>query len=146
MRIARAWPVALLAAFLAHNLEEALTYPLYREDVQDFVRANLAAGFTAPSPASFYLALIVVSGLATAAMGLAVVCPAKPISPLLVRGMAWIMLANVFLPHLPAAILLGGYVPGLVTALAINLPLALVALLATRENRQPAAFGKRSAE
>ena len=146
MRIARAWPVALLAAFLVHNLEEALTYPLYREDVQDFVRANLAAGFTAPSSAGFHLALIVVSGLAIVAMGLAVICPAKPISTLLVRGLSWIMLGNVFLPHLPAAILLGGYVPGLVTALAINLPLALTALLATRGKRQPAALFKRPAE
>jgi hypothetical protein len=40
---------------------------------------------------------------------------------ILVAALLW----NVFAPHLPAAMLLGGYAPGVVTAVAINLPFAL---------------------
>ncbi len=34
------------------------------------------------------------------------------------------MLGNVFIPHVPAAILLGGYAPGIVTAVLLNFPIA----------------------
>ena len=44
------------------------------------------------------------------------------------------MLVNVFVPHVPAAILFHGYAPGVVTAVSINLPLASwLALRAVRE-------------
>jgi hypothetical protein len=33
-----------------------------------------------------------------------------------------LLLVNVFVPHIPAAVALGGYAPGLATAVAINLP------------------------
>src|SRR5437660_2794948 len=48
------------------------------------------------------------------------------------RGAAWavlfvqsLFLVNVFLPHLPAAVILGGYAPGVVTAVAIQLPYSI---------------------
>ena len=44
---------------------------------------------------------------------------------LVVRITALILLANVMVPHVPAAIALGGYAPGVVTAVALNLPLSL---------------------
>jgi len=40
----------------------------------------------------------------------------------LLSGYVWIMLVNVFFPHLLAAIWLKQYVPGLGTALVLNLP------------------------
>lgn len=44
------------------------------------------------------------------------------------------MLANVFVPHLPAAIRFRGYAPGVITAVAINLPLmTFLALRAVRD-------------
>jgi hypothetical protein len=41
----------------------------------------------------------------------------------LLGGYAFVMLVNVFFPHLLAAIWLNQYVPGLGTALALNLPI-----------------------
>lgn len=44
------------------------------------------------------------------------------------------MLANVFVPHLPAAIRFRGYAPGVISAVAINLPLmTFLALRAVRD-------------
>lgn len=41
------------------------------------------------------------------------------------RVVASVLLANVMLPHVPAAILLGGYATGVVTAVVLNLLLNL---------------------
>lgn len=41
---------------------------------------------------------------------------------------ASIYLANVFLPHVPAAIVAKGYAPGVITAVAVNLPFVLFLL------------------
>lgn len=40
----------------------------------------------------------------------------------MVCGLGGVFLANVFLPHIPAAILAGGYSPGVLTAALVNLP------------------------
>ena len=34
------------------------------------------------------------------------------------------MVVNVVVPHVPAAVLTGGYVPGVVSAVLVNLPVA----------------------
>ena len=56
------------------------------------------------------------------------------------------MLVNVFVPHVPAAILFRGYAPGVVTAVFINLPLmSWLVLRAVQERwvvgRKAVAFG-----
>lgn len=93
-----------------HNLEEALTMPSW----------SLAHGQGLVSEGGFRFALIVLTALAWLTTALA----AR-------RGGRWeranegyqgAMLANVLLPHLFGAILLGGYVPGLLTALCLSLP------------------------
>ncbi|MEV5748078.1 HXXEE domain-containing protein [Actinoallomurus sp. NPDC052308] len=43
-------------------------------------------------------------------------------------GMAGVMLLNVALPHVPAAVAARGYAPGLVTAVGLNLPIGLAVL------------------
>lgn len=44
------------------------------------------------------------------------------------------MLANVFIPHVPATLMLRSYTPGVVTAVLINLPvMSLLAIQAVRE-------------
>jgi hypothetical protein len=115
------WFVAAFA--LLHNLEEALTMPAFAP-----VLRERASGVAPPELQSvtehlswFYAALAIVT-----------------IIPLLVviaaghwrnRATSWavvlvqsIFLVNVFVPHVPAAMILGGYAPGIVTAVAIQLP------------------------
>lgn len=55
--------------------------------------------------------------------------PPRPWTTVALRLLAAVMVLNVVVPHLPAAVLTGGYVPGLVTALLINLPVATAFLV-----------------
>lgn len=131
-RIGRSGPLLLLAASLLHNGEEALTYPAARPQVEEAIGSILSIAFVAPSVAGFRALLAVVSVAAMLAIGWAVLHRGSPLALLLVRGLAWIMLANVAIPHLPAAFLFGGYAPGLATAVLLNLPVAAYVLVATR--------------
>ncbi len=45
-----------------------------------------------------------------------------------VLTIASVFLANVFLPHLPAAVMARGYAPGILTALMVHLPFTLCLL------------------
>lgn len=122
--IARIFPIALLVAFLLHNAEEAISYGSYREPSQVLIRTLFVHSYSAPSADSFHAALLAVSAVGSAAMIWARLNPLRPAAAVLVRGLALLMLGNVFIPHVPAAILLGGYAPGVVTAVFLNLPLA----------------------
>ena len=125
-------PAALLAAFLLHNVEEALTFDSYREASQSALQNLGWTDFSAPTVGSFLLALAAVSLAAGLAMTWALLQPSRRSSAILVKGLAWIMLLNVLLPHLPAAVLFNGYTPGLLTALFINVPVACFVLLQLR--------------
>jgi hypothetical protein len=62
------------------------------------------------------------------ALSLTIVATAgRPTSrkPYLVVLLAGVMLLNVLIPHLPAAVAFGGYAPGVVTAVLINAPVCL---------------------
>ena len=133
----RRWlPALLLFAFLLHNAEEAVTYGTYREPSQSLVRVTFYDHYSAPSVGAFYVALAVVSIAASLAVVWALAYPSRPTSPLLTRGLALIMLLNVILPHVPAAILLGGYAPGVLSAVTLNLPLALFTLFRYQAQKQ----------
>lgn len=120
-------PVALLVCFLVHNSEEALTYGRYRE--RSAALLNRLMGVPGvPSEAAFHLALMLVSLLAAVAMVVVIARPAAPLARSVTIALAAVMLVNVAVPHVPAALLLGGYAPGVVTAVLLNLPVALLAL------------------
>ena len=52
----------------------------------------------------------------------------------LIFGYIVTMLANVFIPHIPASLLFRSYTPGVVTAVLINLPvMSFLAIQAVRE-------------
>ena len=122
-------PTVLLLAFLLHNLEEALTFGAFRQAAETLLRKLTSSEFSTPSYHSFLSALVVVSLIAALAMAWAILQPSRRSALVLVQGLAWIMLINVFVPHVPAAILLGGYAPGLITAVFVNLPIAGFALV-----------------
>jgi hypothetical protein len=117
------WVLAPVAAL--HNFEEWLTIPTYGE-IGGSVAARFNVRVTALPWEAIQLGLIIV----TIAPALIVLWAstgrenrAKDFLVLLVAG---IFLANVFLPRIPAAIMAGGYAPGVATAVAINLPFCLL--------------------
>lgn len=120
----RIFPIVLLVAFLLHNAEEAISYSSYRELSQALIRTVFFHSYSAPSTHSFHVALLAVSAFGSAAMIWARLNPSRPAAVMLVRGLALLMLGNVFIPHVPAAILLGGYAPGVVTAVLMHVPIA----------------------
>jgi len=130
--IDRILPIALLLAFVLHNAEEAISYSSYRDTSQALIRAAFFDSYSAPSVCTFHGALLAVSAVASAAMIWARLNSSRPTAAILVRGLALLMLGNVFIPHVPAAILLGGYAPGFVTAVLLNLPIAGFVLLRLR--------------
>ncbi|GGJ89680.1 hypothetical protein GCM10010123_19320 [Pilimelia anulata] len=113
----------LLAAFAVHNTEEALTAPRYF----DRMRGELPIPW--PSAGAFQLATVTVTFVALLATAIAV----RRQHTAYVTALAWIMLANTVVPHVPLAILSGGYAPGLITALLLNLPAGLLWLRLRRD-------------
>lgn len=116
------WLVAIFAVL--HNLEEALTIPSYAPEVRQRLSRLLPSTVLAATEdlSWFYVALAVAT-----VVPILVVLVATTGRPS--RGAAWtvafvqsLLLVNVVVPHIPAALALGGYAPGLATAVAINLP------------------------
>ena len=107
-----------------HNLEEWLTFPRFGEVTSDLLRRW---GFHVPEPP--WSATQTALGLAT-------------LGPLVLVGVAttrsspiwtWLLLllqmqlaVNVLLPHVPAALAVGGYSPGVLTAVLVNMPFTIV--------------------
>ncbi|WP_112134577.1 HXXEE domain-containing protein [Glycomyces dulcitolivorans] len=119
------WAWAVFGAFAVHNLEEALTAPAFFNDLPP----DLPIPW--PSAAAFQIATAVVT-----LIGLALILFAIRINKTWpVTLLATVMLINVAIPHIPAAILNGGYAPGVVTAVLLNLPIDLLWLLKFRKQR-----------
>ena len=116
------WAWAVFGAFAIHNLEEALAAPAY------FDRMEGRLPIPWPNAGVFQAAtaLVTVVGLV---LTLVAVRRSRP-GP--VTLIASIMLVNVMVPHVPLALLSGGYAPGVVTALLLNLPIDLLWLLRYR--------------
>lgn len=112
----------LLAAALAlHDAEEAFAYPRLRPAILEIIP------FAPPAAASWAaLAVVTLAGVAAAAW--AGRGPASAGKMAVLRAIAAILLVNVLVPHVPAAVVLGGYAPGVITAVALNLPAAVLAL------------------
>jgi hypothetical protein len=103
-----------LVAVTLHNLEEAVLLPAWsrqggpwRRPVEQIPFRFAALVFTLLAYLCAYLGLM--GGKQSAGV-------------YLLGGYAFVMLLNVVFPHLLAAIRLNQYVPGLGTALALNLP------------------------
>lgn len=126
----------LAAAFAAHNLEEGLAFPAMRDAIA--ARAHAwGLPWWSPGTATSSAALLVLTVVAGVAMLWAARTPPSDAKRTAVRALAWVMLANILLPHVPAALWLGGYTPGLVTAVAVNLPVSLWALRTTSRPDRP---------
>lgn len=114
-----AW--ALFAAFAAHNAEEALTMGAFLDHVG----------------AAFLLTPFLVAVTAVTALGLVLVVAGTRGRPARwardgLRILAAVMVVNAFVPHIPVAVLSGGYAPGVVTSVLLNVPLGVAYLVRTR--------------
>jgi hypothetical protein len=119
------------AAVLAHNVEEALTIARYAPSVLALVPE--AGRRLTPRLDYVYIALVVATVIPIA---LALLARPRERGSWATYGLllvAAVMLVNVVW-HVVAATLLGGYAPGVVTAVGVNLPvMALVLRWARRE-------------
>lgn len=118
------WAVAGFA--LLHNLEEGLTMPSFA-----LLARERLSGLVPP-------AVLAMTGHVSSFYGALVFATIVPLLVVIVAGIwrnratAWavllvqsVFLVNVFVPHVPAAVMLGGYAPGVVTAVVIQLPFSV---------------------
>ncbi|MET0274176.1 MAG: HXXEE domain-containing protein, partial [Phenylobacterium sp.] len=115
----------LLAALVAHDLEEAIGYGLQRPMLLERLPLLL------PTPL-FWAALAVATVAGGALLLWAGSGPASPGRTAALRTIAAILLVNVLVPHAPVAWWLGGYAPGVITAVLVNIPVGLTALALVR--------------
>ena len=118
------FPVALAL----HNAEEAIWMPGWQS------RHAAQLPLHPPGAFAFRLALVVLTLAAFVVTYYSARQGPGSIWAYLTFGSIVAMLTNVFVPHVPAAILFRGYAPGVVTAAFINLPLSSwLVLRAVRE-------------
>lgn len=127
------WLVPLLLA--AHNAEEALFFPRYLP----LVLARLPAGWQALAAplttGQVWLALAVVTAAAFAAAWWADRRPASGAAVWLLLLIQAAVLLNAIWHLVIAVVLFGGYAPGLVTALLLNLPFSVYLLARAARER-----------
>lgn len=115
-------------AVTLHNAEEAIWMPRWS--------AGHAAQLPVrpPGAAEIWAALVVFTVAAFAVTYLSARRGPESIWAYLTFGYMVAMLANVFVPHVPAAIVFRGYAPGVATAVLINLPvMSLLTFMMLRE-------------
>lgn len=123
------WLVPLF--IVLHNLEEMAFMPRLLAElpgkIPPWAAAYLPAGAFPPSYRQFLFVLLVVTVLPYGFALLGGARRERGARTFLLAGTQVVMLINVF-THVASMNMLGGYVPGLVSALAINLPFSLVFL------------------
>jgi hypothetical protein len=118
----------LVPAFaLLHNLEEALTVPRYAPLVRERLSGIAPAALMTATghPSWFYGALLAATIVPALVVLVAVTRPMTRATAYAVMFVQSLFLVNVFVPHVPAALLLGGYAPGVVTAVVLELPFSV---------------------
>jgi hypothetical protein len=118
----------LVFAFLAlHNLEEGLTMRAYLPRISVLFSEHAPASLVSalPTPAEFYAALVGATLIPLLLIAFATNGRPTQFKSYLVALVQALVCLNVFVPHVPAAFALGGYAPGLVTAVFINLPFSV---------------------
>jgi hypothetical protein len=114
------WRWLFPIAITLHNLEEAIWLPAW---------SNHAGRWHRPvSPSAFRFAAAVFTASAIMVTIWSALAGPESIGSYLLAGYALAMLLNVFAPHLLVTVALRRYMPGLGTALALNLPVTIMLL------------------
>jgi hypothetical protein len=120
-------------AVTIHNAEEAIWMPGWAARHQLPIQA---------SPGVIRVALLTLTGAAYVVTYLSARRGKQSLWSYLLFGGIVTMLANVFIPHIPASIIFRMYTPGVVTAVAVNLP--VMSLLAARALREGWVSGRKA--
>ena len=109
-----------------HNAEEAIWLPGW---------SRRAVLWRRPvSPGSFRFAVLVLTIVVFAITWLSAISGKQTVWTYLAFGCMAVTLANVLIPHVALTVALRSYMPGVATAVALNLPvLSLLVMLAIRE-------------
>jgi len=107
-------------AITLHNAEEAIWLPAWSQSAGKWHHPVTAQ--------EFRFAVIMLTGLAYVAVGLAVVYGKESPGAYFLSGYALAMLLNVLFPHLIATVVMRRYAPGALTAVLLNLPVTLLLL------------------
>jgi hypothetical protein len=91
-------------------------------EIIERIPALREAGVGPPSLPRLYFALVVVTLVPALIIAWATTGRDSPVKRQVVAFITAALLWNVFLPHLSAVVVLRGYAPGSLTALAVNLP------------------------
>jgi hypothetical protein len=123
----RTLSLALSAAITLHNFEEWLTFGTYHEP---FAALLLQWGIRLPEPSrsTMTVALVCATILPIALVWFSARGLPSRLKDAMLIGVAAVFLLNVLIPHLIAAFLIGGYAPGVITALLLNLPICTLVI------------------
>jgi hypothetical protein len=138
------WIVSLLPAAVAlHNLEEALSFGCYLPVVAAELPVGLRPWAGADSLPRLYGALVVATLVPLAICLWSALAPGNLIARRLMLVTWVVLLANVAWHAGVALFVFHGYAPGLITAVAVNLPASLLVLRRAVVERwwQPAIAG-----
>ena len=129
----RQWGAILFALFVLHNAEEAIGF-VYASESWLRLLDTFGMRSLAMPPATFLRSLATVTAFSAVIAAWIMFAPETRATLWAVRIWAAILVVNVFVPHLPAAVLAGGYVPGVATAVLLNLPLGVACLRGTAKS------------
>jgi hypothetical protein len=120
----RALQRLVILLVLLHNLEEALTLPICAPAIRRRLSGLAPDAFldAIQDTSRFYNSLAAVTVVTVLVVLLASFGRPGGIRAWVVVFVQSLFLVNVFVPHVPMAIALGGYAPGVGTALLLNLP------------------------
>jgi hypothetical protein len=123
----RKWQWLFPVAVTLHNCEETITMPKW-------VVAHSQQLLLHPSAGRIWFGLLVLTVAAFVVTYLSAENGRGSLWAYLLFGYMAAMLANVFIPHIPASLVFGEYTPGVATAVLVNLPLMSILLFqAVRE-------------
>ena len=115
------WQWLFPLAVTLHNLEEAIWLPAWSRSAGRWQRVV--------HPGAFRFAVAVLTLLAYLVAWWSVEAGSESVGTYLLTGYAVAMLLNVAVPHLIASLALRRYMPGLGTALLLNLPVTVCLLV-----------------
>ena len=115
-------------AVTVHNSEEAIFMPVWVLRHRNQVPLH-------PSGAAIRVGLLFLTLAAFSVTALSARGGKQSVWSYLLFGYAAAMLINVFVPHVPATVILRGYTPGVVTAVLVSLPVMSILLFQAVRDR-----------
>lgn len=113
------WGLAVVAL---HNLEEALTLPAWFARHRAQLEAEFQIRPLAAEPARLFVGLVLVTVIPAIWVALASRAAPRSAGAYSILVLYGVFLANAVVPHLSGAVLLRGYVPGVLTAGLLVVP------------------------